>query len=177
VTGKSLLEGFKFFSDVAPDTLEMIAREGEVLELEPEEIVFHFKERAENFYGLIKGEVDLSIVFTDRVLQTDIEYEESIQASLVDEERWIVVDTVYSGQVFGWASLVGPGHRTVTAQCTEASRVIAIPALEVMSMMEEDQSLGYVIMTKLSNIISKRLKNRTDKLIETWVEAFDSNKI
>jgi len=177
VTEKNLLAGFKFFSDVAPDALEMIAQKGEVLELEPEEVIFHYKEPAEHFYGLLKGEVDLSIVFTDSVLKTDIEYEESIQASLVEEEKWIVVDTVYPGQVFGWASLVGPGHRTVTAQCTEASRVIAIPAADLKTMLADDHSLGYMIMTKLSNIISNRLKVRTDKLIETWVEAFDADKI
>jgi CRP-like cAMP-binding protein len=177
VMEKNILADFKFFSDVAPDVLEMIAHKGEVRELEPEEVVFRFKEPAEHFYGLLKGEVDLSIVFIDKVLKTDIEYEESIQASLVDEEKWIVVDTVYPGQVFGWASLVGPGRRTVTAQCTEASRVIAIPAVDLKTMLEEDPSLGYLIMTKLSNIISNRLKNRTDKLIETWVEAFDADKI
>ena len=177
MTETNLLANFKFFSDVAPDTVEMIARIGEVLELEPEEIVFHHKEPAEHLYGLIDGEVDLSLVFTDRVLKTDVEYEESIQASLVDEEKWIVVDTVYPGQVFGWASLVGPGLRTVTAQCTEASRVIAIPAAEFKAMLEDNHTLGYKIMTKLSRIISNRLKNRTDKLIETWVEAFDMDKI
>jgi len=177
VTEKNLLAGFKFFSDVAPDALDMIAQKGEVLELEPEDVIFHYKEPAEHFYGLLKGEVDLSIVFTDTVLKTDIEYEESIQASLVEEEKWIVVDTVYPGQVFGWASLVGPGNRTVTAQCTAASRVIAIPAAELKTMLADDHSLGYTIMTKLSNIISNRLKVRTDKLIETWVEAFDADKI
>ena len=172
---KNLLAGFKFFSDVAPDALEMIARIGEVLELEPEEVVFHFEEPAEHFYGLLKGEIDLSIVFTDKVLKTDIEYEESIQASLVDEEKWLVVDTVCPGQVFGWASLVGPGRRTVTAQCTEASRVIAIAAGDLRTMLEADHSLGYLIMTKLTNIISNRLQHRTDRLIETWVEAFDAD--
>ena len=177
MTEKNILAGFDFFSDVAPEALEIIAQKGEVLELEPEEVVFHYKEPAGHFYGLLKGEVDLSVVFIDRVLKTDIEYEESIQASLVDEEKWIVVDTVSPGQVFGWASLVGPGLRTVTAQCTEASRVIAIPAAELKMMLEEDPSLGYTIMTRLSHIISNRLKNRTDKLIETWVEAFDVNKI
>jgi len=177
VTEKNLLVGLKFFSDVAPDALEIIAQKGEVLELEPEDVLFHFKEPAEHFYGLLKGEIDLSVVFTDKVLKTDIEYEESIQASLVDEEKWLVVDTVYPGQVFGWASLVGPGRRTVTAQCTEASRVIAIAAVDLKTMLEEDHSLGYLVMTKLSNIISNRLKIRTDKLIETWVEAFDVDKI
>ncbi len=177
MTEKNPLTSFKFFNGVAPDALEKIAQKAEVLELEAEEVVFHHEEPAEHFYGLLAGEVDLSIVFTDRVLKTEIEYEESIQASLVDEEKWIVVDTVYPDQVFGWASLVGPGRRTVTAQCTEASRVIAIPAVELKTMLQDDHSLGYMIMTKLSNIISKRLKSRTDKLIETWVEAFDADKI
>ena len=49
MTEKSLLAGFKFFGDVAPDALELIAQKGEVLELEPEDVVFHFKEPAEHF--------------------------------------------------------------------------------------------------------------------------------
>ena len=174
---KDLLAGIKFFSDLAPETLKMIAQKGEVLELDAGEVVFHYKEPAEHFYGLLKGEVDLSIVFTDKVLKTDIEYEEAIQASVVDEKKWIVVDTVYPGQVFGWACLVGPGRRTVTAQCAEASRVFSIAATDLKTMFENDHTLGYLIMTKLCHIISNRLKNRTDKLIETWVEAFDVDKI
>ena len=177
MTKENLLSGFKFFSAVAPETLETIAQKGEVLDYEPGDVVFHFDEPAAHLYGLLEGEVDLSLVFTDKVLKTEIEYEEAIQTSFVDEEKSIVVDTVREGQVFGWASLVGSGRRTVTAHCTEPSRVILIPAAELKAMFEKDHFLGYVIMEKLSNIISKRLKNRTDKLIETWVEAFDADKI
>ena len=177
MTEKNLLTEFKFFSNVTPESLEMISEKAEVLEMEAGDVIFHFNEPAEHLYGLLKGEVELSLVFTDRVLKTEIEYEEVIQASIVDEDKLIVVDTVYPGQVFGWASLVGPGLRTVTAQCTEASRVICIPAADLKAMFEKDNSLGYAIMTKLCHIISNRLKNRTDKLIETWVEAFDVNKI
>ena len=177
MTETNLLSEFKFFSNVAPESLENIAQRGEVLELAAGEVVFHLNEPAGHFYGLLKGEVDLSIAFTDKVLKTDIEYEEMIQASLVDEEKWIVVDTVYPGQVFGWAALVGPGRRTVTARCTETSRVLAFSASDLKAMFEKDHSLGYIIMTKLCHIISNRLKNRTDKLIETWVEAFDVDKI
>lgn len=177
MTEKNLLTQFKFFSNVTPESLQMISQKAEVLEMEAGDVVFHFNEPAEHLYGLLEGEVDLSLVFTDRVLKTDIEYEEVIQASIVDEEKWIVVDTVYPGHVFGWASLVGPGRRTVTAQCTEASRVICMQASDLKTMFEKDHSLGYTIMTKLCHIISNRLKIRTDKLIETWGEAFDVNKI
>ena len=177
MTTKKDLSSFKFFSGVAPETLDTIAQKGEVKELDPGDVVFHFDEPAEHLYGLLEGEVDLSLVFKDKVLKTEIEYEEAIQASFVDEEKSIVIDTVSEGQVFGWASLVGTGRRTVTACCTEPSRMIVIPAAELREMFKEDHSLGFVIMEKLSNIISARLKNRTDKLIETWVEAFDTDKI
>lgn len=175
--GKNLLAGFKFFSAVPPETLEAIGRKSELLEFGPDDVVFHLDEPAEHLYGLVEGEVDLSIVFKDKVLKTQIEYEEAIQASMVDEEKSIVIDTVLPDQIFGWASLVGPKRRTVTARCTEPSRVIALAAEDLIALFAEDHYLGYVVMKKLGDIIAKRLKNRTDKLIETWVEAFDGDAI
>jgi len=175
--GKNLLGGFKFFSDVDPESLELIAQKVELLEFGVGDVIFQFDEPANHLYGLLAGEVDLSLVFKDRVLKTEIEYEESIQASMVDEEKSIVIDSVLPNQIFGWASLVGPARRTVTARCTENCRVAAIAAADLEAMFDQDYHLGYVIMKKLSGIIAKRLKVRTDKLIETWVEAFDGDAI
>ena len=177
MTAKNPLAGFKFFNEVRPDTLESIARMGEIIEYKAADVIFRFDEPAVHLYGVIEGEVALSVVFKDKVLKTEIEYEEAIQTSVVEEEKSIVVDSVLPGQVFGWASLVGPGRRTVTARCAAASRVIVLPAAELRTMFEEDNALGYVIMKKLSDIISKRLQKRTEKLIETWVEAFDVDEI
>jgi len=174
---KNLLAGFKFFSEVPPETLEAIGQQGELLEFGPDDVIFHIDEPAEHLYGLVEGEVDLSIIFKDKVLKTEIEYEEAIQARMVDEEKSIVIDTVLPNQIFGWASLVGPELRTVTARCTEPTRVIALAAKDLNAMFAEDHFLGYVVMKKLGDIIARRLKNRTDKLIETWVEAFDGDTI
>ena len=172
---KNLLTGFNFFDEVPPETLEAIGQKGKLLEFGPDDVIFHFDEPAKHIYGLLEGEVDLSIVFKDKVLKTEIEYEEAIQARMVDEEKSIVIDTVLPNQVFGWASLVGPERRTVTALCTEPTRVIALAAQDLNAMFAEDHFLGYVVMKKMADIIARRLKNRTDKLIETWVEAFDGD--
>ena len=125
------LAEFKFFSEVNPDTVESIARKGEVVEYKAADVIFRFDEPAAHLYAVIEGEVDLSVVFKDKVLKTEIEYEEAIQASMVEEEKSIVVDSVLPGQVFGWASLVGAGRRTVTADCAQASRVFVLPAAEL----------------------------------------------
>ena len=174
---KNLLSGFAFFSDVDHETLEAIVSKGEILEFKAEDVIFHVDEPATHFYGLLEGEIDLVLVFKDKVLKTDIEYEEAIQATMVDEEKEIIVDTVMVGQVFGWASIVGPSKRTVNAECSEDSRVIAVPADALKEMFEKNHTLGYTVMKRLSAIIAKRLRNRTDKLIETWGEAFDIGSI
>ena len=177
MTERNPLAGFKFFNEVRPDALESIARLGEIMEYKAADVIFRFDEPAIHLYGVIEGKVDLSVVFKDKVLKTEIEYEEAIQARMVEEEKSIVVDRVFSGQVFGWASLVGPARRTVTAHCAADCRVIALPAAELRTMFEADNTLGYAIMKKMSDIISKRLQKRTAKLIETWVEAFDVDQI
>jgi CRP-like cAMP-binding protein len=174
---KNLLTGFPFFSDVDADTLEAIAAKGEVLEFKAEDVIFRVDEPATHLYGLLEGEINLVLVFKDKVLKTDIEYEEAIQATMVDEEKEIIVDTVTAGQVFGWASIVGPAKRTVNAECSETSRVIAIQADELTAMFDKDHTLGFSIMKRLSDIIARRLRHRTDKLIEAWGEAFDIGSI
>ena len=174
---KNLIQKFKFFSDISPEALDRIASKCEVREFNPDDTLFRFEDPAEHLYGLIDGEVELSLVFTDRVLKTEVEYEEAVHARMVDQEKQIVVDVVHPGQVFGWASIIGSGQRTVTAQCIEKSRIFAIAAAELKAMFDADHSLGYFLMKRLAGIISKRLNNRTDKLIETWVEAFDVGEI
>lgn len=171
------LAGFKFFENVPADTLDAMAQMGETLEFADGDSIFRFNDPATHLYAVMAGEVNLSVVFTDKVLKTEIEYEESIQARIVEEEKSIVVDTVMPGQVCGWSSLVGNARRTVTAHCAGDCRLFTIPATGLKEMFEADSALGYIMMTKMSDIISKRLQKRTEKLIETWVEAFDIDEI
>ena len=174
---KNILSAFNFFSDLTMQELDLLASKCEELEFNTDDIVFHFEKPAEHFYGLIEGEVELSLVYTDKVLKTEVEYEEAVHARMVDQQKQIVVDTVLPGQVFGWASIIGDGRRTVTARCMAASRVFAITAADLNAMFDADPTMGYRLIKRMANIISRRLKNRTDKLIEAWVEAFDVDKI
>jgi hypothetical protein len=44
-------------------------------------------------------------------------------------------------------------------------------------MCEGDHALGYALMKRLVDIISKRLDNRNKRLIETWAETFGVSKV
>ena len=174
---KGLLSRFGFFSDLNPNTIEAIAQRCKSEEFEPGEVIYQIEEPAEHLYGLVEGVVELSLVFKDKVLKTDIEYEEAIQASMVDEEKQIVVEVVRPGQVFGWAALVGDGRRTVTARCVEASKTFSVLAEELRALFERDHYCGYTLMKKMGDMLYKHLKNRTDKLIDTWTTAFDVDEM
>ena len=71
---KNLLAGFSFFSGVDPETLEAIAQKAKVLAFKAQNVIFKVDEPATHFYGLLEGEIDLMLTFTDKVLKTYIEY-------------------------------------------------------------------------------------------------------
>jgi hypothetical protein len=75
MTAKNLLSDFKFFGEVPSDSLDAIARLGEIVECKSGDTIFQFDEAAIYLYGLIEGEIELSVVYKDNVLKTEIEYE------------------------------------------------------------------------------------------------------
>jgi CRP-like cAMP-binding protein len=177
MTEVNKLRKVSFFAEVPEEMLARMGLAVEELSFKAGDVVFRQGEPAERFYGLLEGEIELSLVFKDKVLKTEIEYEEAIQARMVDQEKQIVVDAVKPGQVFGWAALVAPEKRTVTAKCATDCRIAALAAADLKALLAANPGVGYGLLEKLCRIISQRLENRTEKLIETWVEAFDAGEI
>ena len=117
--------------------------------------------------------VELSLVVSDRILKTDIQYEESIQTHINTIEKDITVDLIEPGEIFGWSALIKPGLFTTTARCSKAARIISLPADKLKAIFDKNPRVGYGFTERLAEIISQRLRNRTDKLIESWNQAFD----
>ncbi len=174
---KGLLAGFSIFSEVPQDKLAAIAEKCELPEFNSDEVIFQQGETAKNLYGILDGEVELILVFEDRVLKADIDYERYLQARFEILEKPIVVDTLGPGEVFGWSALVNPRQLTATAKCSKPTRVFSLPADDLKAMNDQDPALGYAIMEQLAMVIAQRLQKRTDTLIEAWGEAFDVDKV
>ena len=173
----NLLSKFKFFSDIPEDKLTAIAEVGKLLEYKVDDIIFREGDTADNLCGVADGEVELSLVFKEQVLKTDIKYEEAIQSRFEIIEKPIQVAIVNSGQIFGWSALVSDRRRTLTARCSGPSQILSLSGDNLRDLFEKDYELGYIVMTRLSDIIAKRLRDRTDKLIEAWGEAFEVDEI
>jgi CRP-like cAMP-binding protein len=174
----NILARFDFFEGLTPAQREAVAEMAEIREYDPETVLFLDGDPAETLYGLLEGTVELSFRFRDRNLKTDeVHYEEAIRAHFEEKERAIVVDEIQAGEVFGWSALAGLARRTAAARAVGAARVFAIPAAPLRSRFADDPSLGLTLMEHLNRVIADRLKERTERMVEAWTEAFGAGRI
>lgn len=171
-----LMSRLTIFSGVSSNLLAQVAQHIEVLDCDSGEPVFQEGEEASHLYGVLEGEVDLILIARDENLITEVheEYNHVETETLV---RDIIVDSIGPGEVFGWSALTPSGKFTSKAVCAKTSRILAIPARILNNVFKEHPQTGYPFMEKLADVISKRLANRTDKLLEGWSQAFNVNRI
>jgi CRP-like cAMP-binding protein len=174
---KDLLKDFPIFSDTPQQYLSEIAQLSKVLKFDLNQTIFQKGEKAFDLYGVVDGEVELIITVRDKIIKTDIQYEESIQTRIETIEKDIIVGSIETSEIFGWSAFINPRLYTTTAKCSKPATIISLPADKVKSIFIKNPKLGYVFTERLSEIISQRLKNTTDKLIESWSQAFDVNRI
>ncbi|MBW2605997.1 MAG: cyclic nucleotide-binding domain-containing protein [Deltaproteobacteria bacterium] len=175
---KRILTEFDIFSDISQDTIAAITEKCTILEFGENDIIFHQDELAQTFFGVVEGEVELDLVYKEKVLKSQIiDYEKAIVSKYEIQERPIVTDIIGQGDVFGWSAFFTDGLWTSTARCSKQTKLFSLPVSDLMAMFEKDNNLGYVFMTKLAGIIVDRLHHRTDKLVEVWGEAFETHKI
>ncbi len=174
---KDLLKNFPIFSDTPQENLSEIAQLGKILKFDLSQTIFEEGGKASDFYGVVDGEVELSITVRDKITKTDIQYEESIQTRIETIENDIIIESIETSEIFGWSAFVNPRLYTSTAKCSKPARIISLPADQLKSNFAKNPQIGYVFMERMSQIISQRLRNRTDKLIESWNQAFDVKRI
>lgn len=171
------LSQFPFFSDISREYLEEIEAFSHIKTYEKGDIIFQSQEPAEHLYGLMQGDVDLLILFTDKILTKDIKYEEFISTQVKNVEKQVKIDEIKQNEVFGWSAFVEPGKMTSTACCAQASQIALIPADKLKSLCGNDPELGYLLSTRISAIIAQRLNSRTQKLVRTWCELYEADCI
>lgn len=174
---KKLLDNFAVFSDIPTENLMEVAQFGEILEFSAGQTIFEDGENASDLFGVLDGEVELGITVKDKFLKADIQYEEALQTRIETIESVIIVESIDPGEIFGWSAFINPRLYTSDATCSQPARIISLPADELKSIFNQNPQVGFVFMERLSEIISQRLRNRTAKLVESWSQAFDVNRI
>lgn len=171
------LSNFSFFAGISHDRLAEIEAFSMVQIYEKGAAIFQNKEPAKNLYGLVNGDVNLSILFREEIITKDIQYEEYINTNVEILEKPVILEKIKSGDIFGWSALVEPERMTTTALCEKECEVVLLPASGLKQMFSNDPELGYLLTARISNIIAQRLDNRTEKLMDAWCSLFEAERI
>jgi CRP-like cAMP-binding protein len=80
------------------------------------------------------------------------------------------IDAIKPGYSFGWSSLLAGGlepYSTYTsdAVCVDASEVFALNGEDLQDVMDNDAEMGYILSTRLNQVIKQRLVHRTEQFI------------
>lgn len=76
-----------------------------------------------------------------------------------------VVHIASSGEAFGWSAMVQPYRFTASARAIEDSKVVTVDGERLRMFLKDDCHIGFVIMEKLAQAISNRLRETRLQLI------------
>ncbi len=142
-----LLRRCQHLADLSDAILTKMAAIAEERVVSAQETIFADMDPADKLYLLVRGDICLCCEMGS------------------GEQR--VMDTVGDGELFAWSSLVEPHRYTSTAVASRQSEVIAFDAIQLRTMCDEDQELGYQVLSKIVELLSGRLERVRMQLAES----------
>ena len=137
-TPAAVLSQTDFFRALSADQMARIAALSEIQECSEGQQIYRLGEQARAVYVLIKGNVRMAIAFGGRNANAG--------------------DIVRRGEVFGWAALTPRCNlRIATASCLTPCVFLAIDGASLTELMEQDHTLGYLLMKELTQLITGTL--------------------
>ena len=106
-------------------------------------------EKTDFFFILEEGSVDLRF---------DIPFRKT--------SKEMTVLTIEPGECFGWSALVPPHQATLSGYSVGKSRAVKIPGAKLLNFFERNNSIGYLIMSKLAMMIASRLTKQQELYIK-----------
>lgn len=133
-----LIRRYPYFSGISISQLNMLANIAEEVEQEPGQYFHHEGEDINKVYIISEGEVSLVTTFPQ-------------------QDKEVVINTLSTGDVFGWTSLLPPYTAGAGAKANSKCKLIEFNAVELRNKFSEDYEFGYLMMMKVAQIIRERL--------------------
>ena len=130
------LDSHQIFQLLRPEQVSVLSSAAEEITLEAGEIVFQQGEPADYFFAVLDGLVSLRLPRPSGVS--------------------LLIDEVTEGAIFGSCICFQIRDYSLTARCTEKSKVLKIKAETLRKLMDEDLVMGYAIQTMVSRSYFKR---------------------
>ena len=109
-----------------------------MVEFPSERDIYTLGERADYCYVLVRGMVRFNLRLGNRTAAAG--------------------EILRQGDLFGWAALIRTAQRRIaTASCATPCVIVAIEGDALLRLMDQDHSLGYAIMSRVSLLITSTI--------------------
>lgn len=150
MTDATLLKQSDLFQDLHDAHLQGIADFAREIELQAGQILFEEGHKAETLFILIEGNVHVQVQLSS--------HPEHITTTIVTQP----------GKLVGWSGFIPPHHYTATAVCHKTSRLLAIDGDALTAYLAEHPDAGFMIMRRVAETISDRLRNIQQFVLKTF---------
>ena len=141
-----------FFQGIPADALREIAAQSTILTLEAGRTFISQHAAAEHVFFLISGSVHFYLHFHG-----------------VDD---LLVGTMRQpGALLGWSVVRKPHRYTATVRCEEECRVLRLPRDVLISLVETQPRLGYLLLKRIAATLANRLEQTRDLLVRPPVSG------
>jgi CRP/FNR family transcriptional regulator, cyclic AMP receptor protein len=133
-----LIRRFPFFSNFTMEQIVFLAKIADESTVRKDHYFFNEGDELNYLYIIVEGEV-------------------AVITLLPPKGREVILDSQGIGDIFGWSAFVPPHASTAGAKAVTSARVIAFDAKELRKKCDEDCQFGYLMMTKIAQVIRERL--------------------
>ncbi len=119
-----------------------------------------------------------SVIFTEGSNPKDIYVIRSGRVELcmsIPARGCLPILTLESGDLVGWSSILKQGEMTATVVAVEDTQLIAIDAMLLRSLCDEDHDIGYQIMQRIATTLSQRLVATRLQVLDMFQDLTPSN--
>ena len=147
ITTKKLSQ-IELFNDLSQKQLETIKKLAENRNFAKGETIFKEGDPATFLFIILEGKV-------------------RIQVKLSRPENLAIVVLSQFGQLVGWSGLHSSQNYTAAATCLEDCQMITLEGEQLMRALEEDKEMGFLVLRKITVVISSRLRNLQRTVLKT----------
>jgi CRP-like cAMP-binding protein len=149
MSNTQLISSMPLFKDLSAEVIEKISSLSQLHNFKNEELIFKEGGRADQLHFLISGGVVLKVKIMTKP--------DSVTVSYICKPY----------DCFGWSGLVSPHYYTASATCEEDSVVLTVSGDELLKVFQESPQDGFLVMHRVANLVSDRLRNSRQALIKT----------
>lgn len=149
-TIKDLLTEHAFFKDLDPEYIATIAACGKNVVFQKGEYIAREGQAANHFFIIREGRVAIDI--------------------LTVEKGPVIIQTVESGDIFGWSWIIEPYFWRFDARALETTHAIALDGKCLRGKCEKDSKMGYQLLKRFSRVLAQRLEAARMQLMDIYGE-------